>query len=310
MGGQRDQHVHLLRGERPDPAVGHEQHTEHPLAELQRHALDGDQALAADDPVDVLGVREALVVRVVGRVVRQRGLRDQPAQARAEREPAGLERLGADAVRRPDIGVAVLRVGEQQVRHVRAEQRAGAADDRLEHALQIPGGGQVAGRLVQGGEGGLPAALRRQPVADPQGVLDEPGRQVRGAGEQGGVVGLPGVLAEQPQQLGGGLGPGLGLALGSGGGSGLGSGGGGFGFGGVHAASVSAHRAPGAVVGTTTSRGPEWRPSPLRAARSGRHGRAGAVSPRRAAVPGPADARRCPRAPRGTAAPRRRTPRR
>ncbi len=173
--GQGAQQCDLVGGERAGRAVGGEQHPDHPPAEQQRDADDRHQALVDHARVDHVGVVEAVVGAVVGGGVRAGALRDQAAEAVAEAEPQGLEEDRDRAVGDPHVGVAGGFVREGEVGGVGAQQHPGPADDRLQHGVEVAGGGEVAGGVEEGGQLGLAAPVLAQGPVDPQCL---PGRVV------------------------------------------------------------------------------------------------------------------------------------
>ena len=90
--GERPEQRHLLLRERPGAAVGREQDADHARAEPHRDAEDRDQPFLAHRGVDVAVVVEALVVEVVGAVVRRAGHGHQAAEPGAHRQPQRPER--------------------------------------------------------------------------------------------------------------------------------------------------------------------------------------------------------------------------
>ena len=148
--GQRQQQRDLVRGERPLPPVGRVENADRLVAQAQRYAEDRHQALTRDGGVD--DVLEARVSDVVGGGVGRHGRGDQAAQACAERDQHLLEGLRLDALGHPHVGGAAGVVGQRQVGGVAGQQLAGAADDGLEHLLEVAQGGQVGGAGVEGGQ--------------------------------------------------------------------------------------------------------------------------------------------------------------
>ena len=130
-----------------------------------------DQPLLADRRVDLAGVPELLVRGVVGAPVGAAGLRDEAAEARTQRQPQRLEPRRHGARGRAHVGVAPVGVEQGQVGDVRAQQRPGPAHDRVEDAAGVGQRGQVARGVDERGELGLPAAVRVEPGAHPQGQL-------------------------------------------------------------------------------------------------------------------------------------------
>ena len=185
--------------------VRREQHADELVADQQRRAADPDQPLVVDRRVDLAGVPELLVRGVVGAPVRAAGLRDEPAQAGAQRQPQRLEPRRHRAGRRPHVGVAALGVVQGQVGDVRAQQRAGPAHDRVEDVAGVGQRGQVACGVDERGQLGLPPAVRVEPGAHPQRELA--GRLAVvgiGRGQRPGLLlDLLGrrVRGEQPEQL-------------------------------------------------------------------------------------------------------------
>ena len=179
-GGQsreRGQQGDLVGAEGAVGAVGGEQDAEELALGQQRGATDRHQALLAHGAVDRAGVRETVVVEVVGGPVGLAALGDQAAEAVAEGEPHHLELRAHRAVRRPHVGVAGLGVVERQVGDVGAEQGARPPDDGVEDARGVAQRGEVPRGVDQGGQLGLapPPGLRGGP--HPQGEL--PGLTVR-----------------------------------------------------------------------------------------------------------------------------------
>ncbi len=163
--GQARQQRHLLLVERPRAAVGRHEHADHPLPQPQRHPQDGDQALLGHRLVDVLLVTEPGVGEVVGRRVRRRRLRHQPAEARPHGQPQRPE-LGRDRpVGDPHVGVAPLGIVQRHVRDVRGQQLPGPVHDGLKDGVQVPQRGQVAGRVVERRQLGLAPGAPLEQVA-------------------------------------------------------------------------------------------------------------------------------------------------
>ncbi|CAM5646120.1 hypothetical protein SALBM311S_07539 [Streptomyces alboniger] len=203
----------LLPLEDPGPPVRREQDSDHMGPERQRHPEDGDQALVAHARVDDEGVLEAVVLEVVVGDVRPGRLGDEAAEPlphpQAQLLEAGRDRAFGD----PHVGVTTRRVVETEVRHVRAQQRAGALHDRRQDRVQVAQPGQVVGRLEERGQLGLPSAPALQLRADAQGERldrlqcgDLLGRPPLGAGDQHrlliGVGGRPPGEELQERRLG------------------------------------------------------------------------------------------------------------
>jgi hypothetical protein len=87
----------------------------------------------------------------------------------AELQSQPLEEHRHRPVGDPHVGVPGLLVGEREIRGVRAEQHPGAADDGVQHVVQIAGGGQIARRVEERGELELAAPVLAQGTPDPQG---------------------------------------------------------------------------------------------------------------------------------------------
>ena len=204
--GERPEQRHLGAVERAAGAVGGEEHPDELAVDQQRGATDRDQPLLLDGAVDLGRVRVALVGGVVGRPVRAAGLRHQAAQAGARRQPQLLEPRRHRARRRPHERVAAGGVGQGQVGDVGAEQAAGPPHDRVEDPARIVRRGEVAGRVDQRGQLGLPAPVR---IDDRAGLQGQPAH-VLGRAElpRPLVETVRGhVLGEQAQQLEGGTRP-------------------------------------------------------------------------------------------------------
>lgn len=218
--GERAEQRDLVGAEDAGRAVGGEEDADDLSgaaaagAEEQRHAQDGDEPLVQHSGVDVAGVVEAVVGAVVVGRVRACGLRHQPAQPVAELQPQPLEEHRHRSVGDPHVGVPRLLVGEGEICRVRTEQHPGPADDRLQHLVQVAGGGQVARGVEERGELEFAAAVLAQRAPDPQGGGGGPlhlrqiarghpgGTGLRGDGAQrlgGGVVGQQ---VEQAAQMG------------------------------------------------------------------------------------------------------------
>ena len=136
-----------------------EQHPDEVAADEQRSAADRDQPLLVDGLVDLPGVPVARVRRVVGGPVRAACLGDEAAEPRSQRQAQRLEPRRDRSGRRAHEGVAAVGVVQRQVRDVCAQQGAGPAHDRVEHAAGVGQGGQVAGRVDQRRQLALPAAV-------------------------------------------------------------------------------------------------------------------------------------------------------
>ena len=189
--GQRRQQRHLVGGELTRRAVGGEEHAEHLRADRQRHAEDRGQALVLDAGVDVPRVLEPVVVEVVGRRVRPRGLRDQPAEALPHAEHDLLELRRHRPVADPHVGLALGLVVEAQVRDVDVQQRPRAAHDRAQHGVRVGQSGQLARGVEQRAELGLAPPVLGERLADPQCQLPRAGQRSQ-VGRAEGALGTGG----------------------------------------------------------------------------------------------------------------------
>ena len=166
--GERRQQRHLVRRERPDRPVHREQRADHPPVDRERDAQDRPDLLARHRLVDVAAVEEPLVGLVVLGEVRLPGLRDQPEQAGAERQPQRAELGGQRAVgdlhvRRP-VGLVV----EREVGHVGVEQLPRAPHDRGQDRVDVADRGEVGGGLVERPHLGLAGLPGRDQLAEPE----------------------------------------------------------------------------------------------------------------------------------------------
>lgn len=169
VGGQRAEQRHLLLGERVVAAVRGEQHPDRPGAQPHRHPEDGDQPLFGDRGVDLGGVPELVVRQVGAGGVGHPGLGDQPAEPGSQRQPQCPERRRHRPVGDPHIGVAALLVVEGHIRHVGVQQPPRPPHDGLQHRIQVPQPGQVAGGLEQRRQLGFAACPAFQGGPDLQG---------------------------------------------------------------------------------------------------------------------------------------------
>ena len=198
-GGQRGEvaeQADLLARERARRAVGGEEDTDEVRLDDQRCAADRDDALLADGAVDRLGVPEALVGPVVGGPVRLVRRGDEATESGAQGEAHRLEGRRHRAVGGAHVGVAGVGVVEGEVGEVGADEPAGPAHDRVEDRTGVALGGQLAGRVEQGGEAGLTVLVHLAGARDAQGEVPGLGRRVGG-----GDLGDRRVGGEQLQQV-------------------------------------------------------------------------------------------------------------
>ena len=203
--GERHQQRHLPGREPAHLAVHREQRADHRALDGERDAEDRPDVLAVDRGVDELLVQEALVVLVVLGEVGLPGLRDQPEQAGAERQPEPPELRRERPVRHLHVRRPVGLVVQRQVGHVRVQQGAGPSHDRGEDRVDVADRGEVVGGLVERGHLRLALPLALHLLADPQrhrAVVAQPLERgavhavVDGAGDDR-VEGLAGRLAVQ-----------------------------------------------------------------------------------------------------------------
>jgi len=166
---QAGEQLHVVVAEAPRSPVGGQQHAEGVVADLQRHAEDARELLAARGGVDGGHVAEPGVVEVGLAPQRPAGAQDLPAQALPLAQHDAPQRRAHRAVDDLDAQVPAVPGAQHDVGQVHPQKQPGLRGDLVQQVRGVVQRGQSPGQVVEHLELARVPALLGQPLVQEDG---------------------------------------------------------------------------------------------------------------------------------------------